>query len=56
MNESFHTFIEKFKVPEILKNHIHKIFSEKEILILNYLAENEENGLVHSINNKEKVN
>ena len=42
MNKNFEIFIEKFNVPEKLKAHIHRIFSEEEVLILNYLVDKEE--------------
>lgn len=42
MNNIFSMFTEKFKVPERLKNQVHKILSEKEIIVLNYLADKEE--------------
>jgi len=42
MNKNFEIFIGKFNVPDKLKAHIHKIFSEEEVLILNYLADKEE--------------
>ncbi len=34
-------FIEKFRVPEKLKNHIREIFNEDEIILLNFLATKE---------------
>jgi len=42
MSENFLIFIEKFKVPKKLRNSIHKILSEDEILVLNYLTNREE--------------
>jgi len=42
MNKNFLIFIKKFKVPEKLRNHIHKILNEEEIIILNYLSDKEE--------------
>lgn len=42
MNENFSIFIKKFKVPEKLKDYIHKILSGEEILILNLLVDKEE--------------
>jgi len=42
MKENISIFIEKFKVPEKLKNHIHRILNEEETAMLNYLADKEE--------------
>lgn len=42
MNKNFSVFIEKFKVPEKFRPYVQKILSEDEILILNYLADMEE--------------
>jgi ferredoxin len=42
MNKDFLIFIKKFKVPQKLNNHIHKILNEEEIIILNYLSDKEE--------------
>jgi ferredoxin len=40
-NKNLVIFIKKFNVSDKLKTHIHKIFTEDELLILNYLAEKE---------------
>lgn len=50
MSKNLLVFTKKFDVPDKLKNHIHKILSEKEILILNHLAENKE--IISDITNK----
>ena len=42
MNKNIQNFIKKFKVPEDLRNHIHKILNEEEIIILNTLSAKEE--------------
>ncbi len=42
MNKNIQTFINKFAVPEILKNHVHQILNEQEIIILNTLSAKEE--------------
>ncbi len=39
MNDNLKTFTKKFEVPGRLKKFINKIFSEEEIIILNYLSE-----------------
>lgn len=42
MKEKISIFIEKFKIPEKLRNSIKKILNEEEIIILNYLADKED--------------
>jgi ferredoxin len=42
MNKDFLIFAKKFKVPQKLNNHLHKILNEEEIVILNYLSDKEE--------------
>jgi ferredoxin len=41
MNKNIQIFIKKFKVPEKLRNHIHKILNEEEIIIVNTLSDRE---------------
>lgn len=40
-DDNLSIFIAKFKVPQKLRSHIHRILEEKDIIILNYLAEKE---------------
>jgi len=43
VNEVYRTFIEKFNVPENLRNHLQIIFNREEAILLNYLNDKEEN-------------
>ena len=42
MSKNVSIFFKKFKVPDKLKDHIHVILQEEEIILLNYLREKEE--------------